>query len=306
MSLKKAELKHNCSLKDYTTIKIGGDGYLFAPHDRDQLHKNIIELGEDFYLLGGGSNLLIKDTAIEKPIIKLGDGFKYIEPYKDKDCLEVGGATLLADLLNYCIKNELEGLERLAGIPATIGGIIANGASSFGFNISSYLDKVEVMDRRGIAKELSAEGIDFSYRSSSLKGEIIVRAWFKLKKSKSIKERIKEFVSKRLASQDFGYPSCGCIFKNPKITNSEEFKKKYPKVIFPKDSGNLSAGYLIDLCGLKGEQKNDACISLKHANFIVNLGRARYNDVSYLIDKIKDEVYRRYAISLEEEVEKWV
>ena len=283
MSLGRIKLKHNCQLRNMTTIKIGGEAkYFFTASDIEQLNRIIDDLGKDFYLLGAGSNILVNDGFIDKPVVKLGDSFNYVK--SSNGCIEVGCSTSLRQLLNHCIKHRLRGFENMAGVPASIGGILATGASAFGESIFSYLEKVETADSNARIKCIERKDIDVGYRSSSLKGRVITRAWFKLSKDDDVRQRIRESISKRLVEQDFGFPSCGCIFKNPK---------------------DMSAGYLIDKCGFKGKRKNGAGVSLKHANFIVNLGNARYNDVDYLISEIKDKVYKTDGVLLEEEIERW-
>ena len=282
MSLKKLDLRKEVNLKNFTTIKIGGIAkYFFIAHSEEDLI-NILKSVDDYYLLGRGSNLLIKDSTITKPIIKLGEEFSYIK--KHKDLIEIGAATTLSCILKYCIKNKLGGFSNLAGIPATLGGIIFMNASAFGSTLPSYLKKVEVINRRGKIFTIEREDISFGYRTSSLEDFIILRAYFNLPMSFKLKEEVSYILKKRYTFQDFNFPSCGCVFKNPK---------------------EKPAGLLIDLCGLKGKEKNGAQISLKHANFIINKNNAKYNDVDYLIGIIKDNVYKKFNIELEEEIRRW-
>lgn len=296
MNSNKIKFKPNQILKNYTYIKIGGKANYFLIADNNDTLSNALEYCKgDFYLLGGGSNLLIKDSIIKKPVIKLGKGFNYIK--HDKQKIEVGAATPLAALLSFCCKYSIAGFENLAGIPATIGGLLAMNASAFGKAISSMLSEVEVIQEDGKIIRLQRQDIEFGYRSSTFltrdaqncrqEKKVILRAWFNRESGRNIKEKINSFLQKRFKTQDSIHPSCGCIFKNP----SGDLK--------------LAAGFLIDSCGLKGLCKNDAQISPKHANFIINLGAATYNDVNYLIKKMKDSVYRKFAVSLEEEVERW-
>ncbi|HIE36078.1 MAG TPA: UDP-N-acetylmuramate dehydrogenase [Candidatus Omnitrophica bacterium] len=282
MSLKGLRYKRNVDLKNYTTIKIGGrTKFLFFPQRLEDLHKLLEVLRDDFYILGKGSNLLIKDNLIRKPVIKLGKFFNYIKE-KD-DLLEVGGATSFSSFINYCIKNNYTGLENLAGIPATVGGMLAINAASFRRSISSFLVRVEILDKRNI-KILNKKDVLFSYRFSSLKGKFILRAWFELKKGKRVKEKVMFYLKKKKETQEMQFPNCGCIFKN---------------------SPSFFAGYLIEKCGLKGRKKRDAMISIKHANFIINLGKATYQDVDYLIHLVKEEIYKNFGVILEEEIERW-
>jgi len=283
VSLRNTEPKKEVDLRNYTSIKIGGRAkHFYTARNIDDLDKIIEDLGPDFYLLGKGSNLLIKDSLIEKPIIKLGEGFSFIK--NGKKYLEVGASTPLSVLMKYCLENNLSGVENLVGIPATIGGLLAINAASFGKSISLSLGEADVMNREGGIKTLKKEEIIFKYRFSSLQEYIILGARFKLTPRKNIKRKLNEFLGKRLSTQDFDFPNCGCIFKN-----TPEF----------------SASFLIDSCSLKGLEKGGAQISRRHANFIINLGSAKYNDVDYLIRKIKDQIYKKYSIILQEEIKRW-
>jgi UDP-N-acetylmuramate dehydrogenase len=283
MSLKTVELKRNYSLRNFTTIKIGGQArYFFIVDSVDKLQETIRNLGDSYYLLGAGSNLLVQDSYLNIAVLKLGQNFNYIKA--DKGLVEVGAATTLARLSRYAIANHLGGLENLVGIPATCGGLLAMNASSYGREISDVLKEVEIIEKNGNIKRLKKEDIKFSYRSSSLKENIILRVWFILEEEKEIKAKTAYFVQERVKRQDFTFPSCGCIFKNP---------------------NNIAAGLLIDACGLKGLSRNAAKVSTRHANFIVNTGKASYNDVDYLISHIKDKVYQKFRLVLEEEIERW-
>jgi len=283
VSLRNTEPKKEVDLRNYTSIKIGGRAkHFYTARNIDDLDKIIEDLGPDFYLLGKGSNLLIKDSLIEKPIIKLGEGFSFIK--NGKKYLEVGASTPLSVLMKYCLENNLSGVENLVGIPATIGGLLAINAASFGKSISLSLGEADVMNREGGIKTLKKEEIIFKYRFSSLQEYIILGARFKLTPRKNIKRKLNEFLGKRLSTQDFDFPNCGCIFKN---------------------TSEFSASFLIDSCSLKGLEKGGAQISRRHANFIINLGSAKYNDVDYLIRKIKDQIYKKYSIILQEEIKRW-
>lgn len=282
MNLKQTELKRKYSLADFTTIKIGGEAKRFvAAGSVELLGKVLKKCQGDFYVLGGGSNLLVADKCVEKCVIKLGDEFSYIK--KDK-YIEVGSATPFSHLIKYAAANNFGGFDNLSGIPATVGGLVAMNASSFGREISAYLREVEVMDKSGSVKILKKEEISFSYRKSSLGDYIILRVWFEAVKDYDVKAKIGNFLKTRMSKQDFEFPNCGCIFKNP-------IEKP--------------AGFLIESCGLKGFKKNDAQISLKHANFIVNLNKAKYADVDYLTNIIKESVHKKFGIILEEEIKRW-
>lgn len=277
------ECKYNFNLRDYTAIKIGGEaGCFFIAHTPEELAFLVRRYQNSFYLLGAGSNLLIKDGKLRKVVVKLGEGFNDIK--RRENLLEAGAAVSFSRLLKYAVENNFGGLENLAGIPASLGGLLLMNASSFGKDIGSFLEEAEVMNERGDINRIKKEQIIFGYRQSSLKNYIILRAWLKRNEDKNVRQKVRGFLKLRHQSQDFDFPSCGCIFKNPPLS---------------------AAGFLIDACGLKGVRRNGAQISDKHANFIVNLGDARYSDVDYLINLVKDRVYKKYKIVLEEEICRW-
>jgi UDP-N-acetylmuramate dehydrogenase len=284
MSLRKIKPKKNIDLGPLTTLGVGGRAEsFFLVRDNFELSKLVKEIGGQFYILGNGSNLLVKDGLIKKPVIKLIDKFELIKP--KEDLLEVGSSILLPFLVKYCINNSLGGIENLAGIPATVGGMLSSAASSFGASIFDCLKMVEVMDEFGNINRIKKDKINYSYRHSGLEDKIIIKGFFKFSKnSKKTKEKIQSVIKKRIALQDFSFPSCGSVFKNP---------------------ASGAAGALIEQIGLKGKRKGDIKISDKHANFILNIGKGSYHQADYLIKQIKDLIYQKKGIVLEEEVKRW-
>lgn len=285
MNLKKIKVKQNIDLSPLTTIRIGGRAkYFFLIRNHFELSTLLKKVGGQLYLLGNGSNLLIGDGLIAKPVVKLSGEFELIKP--KGEILEVGSSTLLSFLVKYCLSNNLSGLENLAGIPATVGGMLSSAASSFGASIFDFLEKVEVMEENtGKIYEIKKDEIKHGYRYSSLYDKVIIKGYFKFAKSKGkIKQKIKSVVKKRIALQDFSFPSCGSVFKNP-----------YPQ----------AAGALIEQVGLKGKCRGGVKISDKHANFILNFDKGSYQQANYLIQWMKDVVYQKRGIVLEEEIKKW-
>jgi UDP-N-acetylmuramate dehydrogenase len=181
----------------------------------------------------------------------------------------------------------LAGLEFLAGIPGTVGGALAMNAGAWGRSIGELVEKATVMDYNGDIEVLTKKQMKFSYRNSSLQKYIILNIYLKLKKKNKriINEKITGYLAQRRNSQDNSLPNAGCIFKNP--------------------SERISAGRLIDLCGLKGRNIGDAFISLRHANFVLNKGNARARDVLKLMELAKREVRKKYRINLEPEIKIW-
>jgi len=285
MSLRKIERLTDVTLSDYTTIRIGGRVKdFFIANSLEDLKNLVSDLGETLCLLGKGSNLLVKDEPLKCPVVKLGQEFNCIREDK-KDLYYVGAGTPFSYLVRYCLNHNLGGLEALTGIPATLGGMLFMNASSFGEEISSSICEVKVMLLDGSIKVLGKSQVDFAYRQSSLENCIILGARINLRKDNLSKQGISSFLRFRIESQDLYNPSCGCIFKNP---------------------DKFSAGFLIDSCNFKGLSKGKASVSRRHANFIINSGGAKYTDVDYLINKIKDQVYKKYSIILKEEIKRWV
>jgi len=272
-NLKDLEVRYNFPLKKLTSIKVGGRVLLFVPHTYSALEELTAILGDRFYILGGGSAILAEEK-ITTPVIKLGKEFTGIER-KDDTVLEVGSATFLSSVLNYCLKNNLEGLEEFAGMPATIGGMAKLDATCFGKNFLSLMEEIEVFFSGKIYR---MRGI-----KKNVKG-IITKVKIRLRMSDRGRERLSYFLGERLKRQDFSFPSAGCIFKNPK---------------------NKSAGFLIERCGFKGRRVGDALVSLKHANFILNCGEASFREIEELILLIKRKVRERFGIELEEKIIKW-
>jgi len=287
MTVAHLDCRRGVSLKEFASFKIGGKAkQFFVAHSVDDLGliiKRIVPLYKYFYLLGGGSNLLITDKILSNPVLRLGEEFSYIRGL-DENYLEIGAATPLSKIINYMVKNNLSCLENFVGIPARLGGLVVMNASSFGSQISQSLDEVYFMDGEGNVKVFKRDTIDFGYRSSPLKEGIVLKARLKVKRDDRIKESLIFYLKKRLASQDFSFPSAGCVFKNVQ---------------------SFSAASLIEKCGLKGLTVGGASISKKHANFIINRCDAKAKDVVYIIEFIKDKVYNRLGILLEEEIVRW-
>ncbi len=250
----------NISLREYTTFKIGGSAKYFCKvKDKEELNKVIdFAKGKDlpFFVLGGGSNLLVSDQGFNGLVILIDN-----KELKVKDnFITAGAGTILNKLVMFSIENELTGLEWAIGIPGTVGGAAKVNAHAFESNMSQLVKKAEKIDN-----------IIFSIKLELKKGN-----------QEKSRELIKEYTKKRVSTQPLNYPSAGCIFSN-----------------IP----GHGAGRLIDQAGLKGVRIGDAMVSEKHANFIVNLGKAKAKDVIELINLIKQKVKDKFDLELEEEIE---
>jgi UDP-N-acetylmuramate dehydrogenase len=180
----------------------------------------------------------------------------------------------------------LGGAEFLTGIPGTLGAAVLMNAGTKDRSIAEIVKTVKVIDYNGRVKIIGKKKINFQYRSSRLSRYIILSVQLKLVKSnkKKIAKKIKKYLVYRWATQDLTFPNAGCIFRNP---------------------GRLSAGRLIDVCGLKGKCFGGAQISLKHANFIANKNMATASDVIHLMDYIKRKVKQKFNNSLKPEIKIW-
>lgn len=281
------EVLENVNLKDYNSYKIGGRAkYIVKPYNLDNLIKLISYLNDNnmnYFVLGGGSNVILPDEDYDGCIILLsnlrGIGI-------DNDIVKVESGISLNLLIMTLIDNNLSGLENLYGIPGTLGGAIRGNAGCHGSEISDTIVSVIYLED-GKINTITKNDCKFSYRNSLFKNDknkIILGTEFKLVSGnkEEMLEIIKEHQRKRIDSQPLNYPNAGSVFKNPK----SEF-----------------AGKLIEELGLKGYNIGDAYISEKHANFIVNKGNATSKDIISLIKYVQNEVMKNYNIELELEQE---
>ena len=269
-------------MSKHTTFKIGGPVDIWAqPEDMESLSEILNLCRQDnlpVMAIGNGSNLLIKDKGFKACVINMGaDNFKGIKI--DDNSVTVGAGFNLPKLLNALCEKGLSGLESLAGIPATVGGALAMNASGIG----DFVQAVTAVDKNGQIVNLEKKGLIFRYRGSNLEKYIILKAKLKLKNSgtKAIRDKMKGYLSEKIKKQELSKPSAGCVFKNPE---------------------GDSAGRLIDASGLKGKNVNGAFVSTKHANFIINMGNARCDDVLKLMDIVRGKVKKDHGISLEPEI----
>lgn len=265
------EIKFNVSAKDVTSFKGGGKiASVVYPTDIEQLRQ--VYPSSD-YVLGCGSNLIIADDGVTGTALSTQ---KLTDISYDSNTVTFGAGIKVSTLLAFCARHGMGGFEFLAGIPASVGGLVYMNAGAFGSKMSDVLkDCLVIAD----GKEASVKP-QFGYRHSDI-GGVVARATFVYEKAEpsKIKERIFLNLKTRRLKQP-SFPSCGSVFKNPE--------------------GDF-AGRLIEECGLKGERYGGAMVSDKHANFIVNFSDATASDFLFLVDKIKKTVYYRYGITLEEE-----
>jgi len=276
-------ISQKVSLKKYSTFKIGGPAKFFAePKSIADIRELLMfckKNKEKFFILGNGSNILFSDNGFDGLVMKIGKN--------------LASGKSLHDVIQTAANKGLGGIEKLDGIPGTLGGAIYMNAGAHGQQISDCIKSVVSVTNYGGIVTRTNEECKFSYRSSIFKlfEEIIVSAEFDFipMPIEIINKNRKEVLAWRREKQPLKYPNAGSVFKNPTSN-------------LPLGDSRLSAGYLIDSCGLKGCRVGDAQVSELHANFIVNRGSATAGDVKALMKKIVQEVKKKHGIVLEPEI----
>ena len=276
-------------LAGHTWFKLGGKAEFFAePTTLDQLQTIVRRCREQelpVRLLGGGSNLLVRDEGVTGVVIRLGDG-EFTAITVSGQTVAAGGAAKLGHVISTAVRESLGGLETLVGIPGTIGGALHGNAGSRGGDIGQWTASATVLTRAGEILHRQREELVFAYRESSLDELVILEAKFALEQDDSeklTKRMQKQWIVKK-ASQPMSHQSAGCIFKNPR---------------------GMHAGMLIEQAGLKGTQVGGAEVSQQHANFIIAHPGATSKDVLELIDVVQARVSERLGVELEREIEVW-
>jgi UDP-N-acetylmuramate dehydrogenase len=235
-----------------------------------------------FLILGKGTNLVVRDKGVRGWVINLTQGMKKIEI--DGEIVEAEAGLSLQRLVHFSVQKGLTGLEPFSGIPGTVGGGLAMNAGAWGAELKDVLLSVTLMKEDGEIVERSRSRLRFSYRGLAISPSwIILKGRFELKKGKKeeIFERVRSYSEMRKKRQPLDYPSAGSIFKNPK---------------------EGPAGKWIEEAGLKGFRLGRAMVSERHANFIINLGKATAEEVIRLMEFIEKKIYEEKGISLEREV----
>ena len=285
------EVKEFVDLKKYNTYGIGGiSKYLVMPEDIDDLSSLIKYLNKDgipWYVLGGGSNVILPDEDFDGAIIKLD---KLNRVVIDNDIITAESGVSLWMFVNTLLDHGFVNYAHLMGIPGTLGGAIVGNAGAYNVSIFDYLISVSIIDADGNKKILNKEDIEYDYRYTEFKGKnsIVVAASFKgiYGDVALMREQIQLNLEKRRNTQPLEYKNAGSVFKNPP---------------------EYSAGYLIEHAGLKGLTVGGAKVSEKHANFIINYDNATSRDIIKLIGIIKNTVEDKFNIelNLEQVIVKW-
>lgn len=284
----KDKIKYNEKMSKYTTMRVGGPCDCIVFPDEISKIKEVIDFCKNenitFFVIGNGSNLLVKDEGIHGVVIKLGHRFGKIE-IDGEYILAYAGATMPA-LSQLAKKNSLKGLEFACGIPGTIGGGVKMNAGAYGSQISDILYEVTYMDEKEEIKTIKNKECSFGYRKSIFTinpNYVILSAKFKLEKGNidEIENKMKENSLARKTKQPLEYPNFGSVFKRPE---------------------GYFVGKLVDDAGLRGYKIGGAQVSTKHTGFIVNVDNATCKDVLNLIGYVQTTVYNKFNVKLTPEV----
>ncbi|MFH1946835.1 MAG: UDP-N-acetylmuramate dehydrogenase [Candidatus Magasanikbacteria bacterium] len=298
------KVKLNEPMSKHTTFKIGGPARYFVIVEETE---KLVELlnylsgeGIEYYVLGGGSNILFQDEEYDGVVIKINDQRTTINDH----VIEAESGAQLGAVMGQAMQNGLTGLEWSAGIPGTVGGAVRGNAGAFGQATFDVLDHVEVW-QDGEVVEMTKEECEFVYRGSIFKNNpeiVILRAWFKLQKADKaeVLKKTQEIIMSRKGKYPI-YPSAGCFFTNIAIEKWPGDKSELPPLFVER--GKVPAGWLIDQLDFKGKELGGASVGTEHCNFIVNKNKATQAEVLELMAEIKEKVYNRYGVELEEEVE---
>lgn len=284
--LKDENIKLNEFLRKHTTFKVGGPcDIMVFPEDEQELinvMKEIFALKIPYFILGLGSNIIVKDGGIKGVVVNLT---RFSNIFVSGNIIRAEAGARLCDISQIAYENSLTGFEYFCGIPGTIGGSVTMNAGAYGGEMSHVIKRVKVIDCEGEIFYIDKEKMEFNYRSTLIMSnkyiviscDIILSIGDKVK----INEKISDFTSRRNLKQPLEYPSAGSIFKRPQ---------------------GYFAGKLIEDSGLRGYVYNDAMVSEKHCGFILNRSCAKSRDILDLIEIVRCKVYENFKVNLELEV----
>ncbi|HHV99691.1 MAG TPA: UDP-N-acetylmuramate dehydrogenase [Clostridiaceae bacterium] len=274
-------------MSKHTSFKVGGNADLLVlPQNTDQLIE-IVQICREreypFFVMGNGTNLIVKDKGIRGVVIKTFGGLQNFRVCDDM--IEAESGILLSKLSNIALKNSLTGLEFASGIPGTLGGAVVMNAGAYYGEMKDVVVWTRYLDRQGFVKEIEYEQHQFGYRTSFIQtnGGIVLKSRLKLRKGNcsEIKALMDDLAKRRKEKQPLDMPSAGSVFKRPE---------------------GYYSGQLIESCGLRGYSIGGAQVSNKHCGFIVNNGNATAKDIIALIKFVQDKVKSEFGVELQTEV----
>ncbi len=279
----------NEPMSAHTSFKTGGNAKVFVePENEQELSKSLEimrSLSLEPFILGNGSNLLVKDEGInDRPVIHIGSAFSSLE-LVDETTIKVGAGATLANLCKFAVENSLTGLEFAYGIPGSCGGAAFMNAGAYGGEMKDVVFCCNHISLDGKVGSFTIDELDFSYRHSAYSGGgyVITSVVLKLKKGDKdeISSKMKELLGRRVDKQPLDFSSAGSVFKRPE---------------------GYFAGALIEQSGLKGKRIGGAMVSQKHAGFIINYENATTSDVLELVKFCQDTVMEKFGVKLEMEI----
>ncbi len=241
--------------------------------------------GLPIYVLGSGSNLLVRDAGVRGVVVQISPPL-LSEVAIDGQIVSAGAGALLSSVITEATRAGLGGMEHLVGIPGTIGGAVVGNSGGRSGDIGQIIRSVRVLTQAGDVAVRSGDELSFSYRRSSIQDLVLLSVELSLQRDDTdelMKRMRQNWIMKR-ATQPLADQSAGCIFRNPR---------------------GLSAGALIEQCGLKNASVGKARVSDRHANFIVTDIGATSGDVELLIERIQSAVAAKYSVQLELEIQVW-
>jgi UDP-N-acetylenolpyruvoylglucosamine reductase len=281
-------LSHDAPMRKYTSWRTGGVAErMYQPADLEDLLVFLrgLPTGEPLYAVGLGSNLLVRDGGLRGTVLMLHGTLSALHLEMDGSVYAEAGVPG-AKLARFAAAHNLQGAEFFAGIPGTLGGMLAMNAGCYGSETWEKVLRVQTVNRRGEVHVRTSADYEIGYRHVALRQaseEWFVAAWLQFAKGEggSARQAIKALLNKRLASQPLNMPNAGSVFRNPQGDH---------------------AARLIEQCGLKGKQIGGAQVSEKHANFIVNTGTATAADIENLIHEVQATVVQKTGVKLHPEV----
>ena len=277
----------NEPMKNHTSFKVGGPvDIMVLPKNADEI-KNILKLIKTvripFYIMGNGSNLLVRDKGIRGCVIKIGKNMSNIEIKGERVKAQTG--ILLSRLSKVLLRNELSGFEFASGIPGSLGGAVTMNAGAYGGEMKDVLESIEVIDNEGNISQLVGEEMKLGYRTSAIQGKDIIALSATMNFTKGnyqdIKTKIEDLDYRRKTKQPLEWPSAGSTFRRPH---------------------GYFAGKLIQDAGLRGFSMGRAQVSDLHCGFVINKGDATAEDIITLIRYIQKKVKDKFGVDLETEV----
>ena len=291
LEIPKDRILFNEPMKKYTSFKIGGPAEcLIKIKTKEELKEALILANEKnipITVIGNGSNVLVLDEGISGITLMIKIEGISIQTLDDKNfTVKVGAGEKIAKVGRMFLNNSLTGFEEISGIPGTFGGAVRMNAGAHGKEMKDIVKNVTCVDYFGNEKVFNNSEMKFEYRRSILKEEkyIVTEVEIELEKGnlEEIKAKVDEYAKFRKEKQPLEYPSAGSTFKR-----GEDF----------------ITAKLIDEAGLKGYSVGDAEVSTKHAGFVINKGNATAKDVLELVNKVKEEVYKKFQKKIELEIE---